>query len=193
MRAPILIVAILCSTAAQADLASARPEELCTLLVSYGMTTTEFASPAKDERPLCYTPSQPALTTQMGYEFSYRVLSHWEWNIANSLFLSLQGDPAVVLGKPPHAKFVEMARQVLGAILEEPERQQLLQALQSLAPGDNRLALVRGLNIQLRYLDHSIPGWAYIEFRLDVSNVCNFSPADTYDRVQCVESYRELR
>jgi hypothetical protein len=194
MKNIFLIIALSSVAPAHADLSGAEPQDLCALLNDFGLKTTEFVAPGQGERPLCYTASEPTRIKESGYEYSYRVLSHWEWDIVEGLFLQLQGDPAKVLGKEPQAKFLRMSDRILSEVLDEPERQQVLLALEALAPGEHRHALVQGLNIQIRYVDYSVHGLdPGVEFRLDVGNVCNYSPLDARGRKDCIEKHSELR
>ena len=193
-KLPLLIMALSWVVApAHADLSGADPEQLCTLLSEYGIKTTGFIPEKWSNRPMCYTESEPA-RIENKYQFSYRVLSHQKWEIVEQLFLQLQGDPAKVLGKPPQAKFLEMAEKILSTVLAEPERQEVLMALQTLAPGEHRHAVVQGVNVQMRYVPYSPAGVETgVEFRLDLGNVCNYSPQDARGREGCIAKHRELR
>ena len=195
MRSTFLVIALSWAAAsADADLAAEKPEDLCILLQDFGLKTTAFVAPGEGERPLCYTESKPKRIAEFGYEYSYRVLSHWEWDTVQSLFLLLQGHPDKILGKEPYSNFVRMSERILSAFLDEPDMQQVLHALQELAPGEHRHATVRGINVQLHYVDYSFLGiGAGVELRLDLDNVCNYSPTDARGRETCIAEYEQLQ
>ena len=193
-RIPALLALTCWISPACADLSIAEPKQLCALLDDYGIKTSEFVAPGERERPLCYTISQPANIVEDGYEYSYRVLSHWELDIVNGLFVQLAGRPEKILGKAPQATLASMVERVLSALIEESEVEEILTAFHALYPGEQRSAAVQGLSVQIQFLEYSLGGLGSgILLRLDVNNICNFPPSDEQGREQCVSENRDLR
>ena len=194
MRNTVLLAALSWTVVpAYADLAAESPDKLCSLLREFDINTSAFESPGEGERPLCYTASDPEKVKGVGYEYSYRVLSHWEWDFVDSLFLQVQGSPERILGKEPSAKFAKMSERILSAFLEEHDKLQVLLALQALLPGEHKHGVVRGINVQLSYVDYSLQGLGPgVEFRIDLGNVCNYSPQDADGRQACITEHQEL-
>ena len=175
---------------AMADLADEDSEELCGLLDSFGFVMTKFESPNGEGRPLCYTRSQRFSIADDGYEFSYRVISHFARNHPDSLFLQVQGIGSKIPEQESHALFTEMSKVVLSRLFTETIVSDTVLAIQSLAPGYNRHMTVRGYGIQLAMRDYTQHGYPQsTSMRLDIRNVCNYEPTDMIGKSRCLAEY----
>jgi hypothetical protein len=146
------------------------------MLSAFGLQMTEFESPQAEGRPLCYVVGQPTSADRDGYEFSYRVLSHHQYDFVDSLFLELSGDASVILYRAPHEQFSQMSRVILDEVFPPEIVDEILLAIDGISHGYNRHMRVGGLGIQLAIRDYSgqMPPEMPLGFsmRVDIRNAC---------------------
>lgn len=163
--------------AGMCDLSDEDPNVLCKLLEPYGIFLTEYEIPNEELRPFCFVRSQPTSANEDGYEYSYRVISHFKEDYPDSLFLQLSGTPSQILGQEPHARYMKMAAVILSSIYSQEVVDEIVLAIESISPGFNRHMKVEGLGIQLRAIDYSqrSADMDWLEIRFDVRNTCYFT------------------
>ncbi len=173
--------------AGMCDLSDEDPNELCKLLEPYEIILTDYEVLEGELKPICFVKSQPTSGVDDGYEYSYRVISHFEKDHPDKLFLEMAGVPSQILGQQPHAQYIEMASEVLSRIYSEEVVAEIVLAIESISPGFNRHMVVEGMGIQLRAHDYSqnLAGMSWLVIRFDVGNACRFDGhADL--RAKCV-------
>jgi len=166
-------------------------DALCAALESFGIENTKFELIEVGSRPLCYTVAQPYSFEDEGYQFEYRVISNYHYDVPESVFASVQGKADQILCCGGRSRLVEMFGVILDRLELSQQSDELMHKLRTVEPDHLGYARSGPFQISISYRTYAAAGLQNTaEIRFDIRSLCSLDPDDLDAFQMCVSKHR---